>query len=977
VAGVRFAILGPVDIAHDGRSLTVGSGRERFVLAVLLLNAGRTTLADALIDALWPDPPPTAKAQLHNIVSSLRRRLRVGDEELIFSRPGGYELRLGDHELDLREFRDLAASGRAAADRGEHDSAANAFRQAMRLWRGPALADLPDDLATGIRQTLHDERLSVAETAVDAQLATGRHDEALRLLTPLLADYPFQDGLHERQMRALVEAGRRTEALEHYRRMYRHFADELGVEPGPAVRELEQAILRGDAPRTSAPLVVPRQLPPPHAELTGRDKLLGEITGAVREAAQVVLLVGPGGIGKSALALAVAHQLAEEFPDGQLYADLRGGADPDAVIDRFLRALGVDGSALSDDPDERIAMYRTRLAGKRILIVLDDAATEEQVRPLLSATTGCRTLITSRRQLGALVGAARWTVPVLATSDALDLLTGIVGGPRVTAEPDAAIGIVEQCAHLPLAVSIAAARLAVYPHWTLEEFRTRLAEQRGRLDELALGDLDVRASIALSYDALDPDAQLLFRRLGLIDPASWPGWIVEPLVGAPAAHLLDRLIDVHLVEPIGRDPVGQNRFRLHDLVAAFAAELDEDNPTEALTRALKTWLALAAAADKHVPHDVIRAPDLDLPEAPPAALAVATRVPQEWFEVEEHNLVLAIETACRLGLADIAGGLTLRFSGFYAVRSYDDDWAAILHPSIACVRAHGSGHLLSRLLAALFLALLRRDRYADLPAIAAEELELAGDHEALVRAYQHVGIAAERLCRFDEAITALEQAVEAAREPDVPDVLLRGCIDGLANTYTQAGQPDRSLPLAAEAAGTAVETLSDTLFLYHYGIILTYVGQLTEAERVLAAALRVNVELDHDVGIGYLEQTLADVDIRRGDLASAANRLDHARLLHEQFGAGDGLAETLRSTGDLATAHGRWAEAIPAFQGALDIWTRLRSPLERARTLARLERAHTALTDEPNAAACRAEYRAVLDELRLDERCLYLPRLPM
>lgn len=962
------------------------------MLATLLLNAGRVTQVDTLIDALWDEPPPSAKAQLHNMVSKLRRRLRDCGDDVIVSRSGGYELRLGAHELDLLEFRRLAGRGRQATDAGDTAEAAELLTEALALWRGPALADVADDLVAGVRQALHEEKIAVAEEAIEAQLSVGRIDDVLRELAGLIAEHPYRESLHVQQMLALVGAGRRAEALEHYRRTYRRFADELGVEPGRPMRALVQQILRDEAPtpmRAAGGPPVPRQVPPSSVELTGRDKLLGEIAeelGSGQDAGSpVALLVGPAGVGKTALALAAANRMAVRFTDGQLYADLRGRADPHAVTGRFLRALGVDSSTLPEDRDERTALYRSHLAGKRILVVLDDAGSEEQVRALLAGSDGCRTLITSRHQLGALFGAARWTVPVLATPDAVDLFTAIVGPQRVTTEPEAATEIVELCAHLPLALSIAAARLAARPQWTLEEFRSRLARERGRLDELSVGDLDVRASIALSYDALDVENRRLFRRLGLVEAPDWPAWVGDPLIGRPAARLLDQLVDAHLIEPLGRDAVGQQRFRLHDLVVTFATERareddDDAERSSAVSRLLSGWLALATEADERVTHELIPAPALEIPPAPPGTVDLVRQTPSGWFEVERHSLVLAVGQASRLGLPDLAGPLALRVGGFLGSRPSEDDWDLALRQAISCLRAHDSRELLMQLLAALFMACLRRDRYAELPAIAAEELteaRLLGDHEAQVRALRHAAVAADRQGRFDEAINQLEHAVDAASQPDVDPMLLLGSLDSLGATLHQIGHAERAVALferALDLGSVSHSSLQYAHCLYHNGIALTALGRLAEAERMLTESLRINRDLDHEVGVAYMEQALADVDIRAGRLRRAGDRLDRARRTHEiGGGGGDGLAETMRALGELAVAEGRLADAVSSMCAALNIFGRIGSEIDVARTLARLERVHEALGDQDAAVSCRSAYQAILVTLNLDERCFYLP----
>ena len=734
-------MLGSVQV-DDGRADPIGSARERFVLAVLLLGAGRPASVSRLIDALWDDPPRSAKAQLHNMISNLRRR--VGEERIVTG-PAGYELRLGEATLDVLDFRRLAAEGQRARAGGDAAVAVALLGEALALWRGPALADVPDELATATRHALHEERLVAAEARFEAQLTLGRHADVLRDLEPLLAEHPFRETLHQARMVALLGTGRRGDALVAYREAHRRFVDGLGIEPGPALRDLEGQLRRGeDLTPTTTPTVVARQLPPVTAVLTGRDGLIDEITGS---AAPVRVLVGPGGVGKTTVALAVAGRLAASFPDGQLYADLRGSqespADPHAILGRFLAALGVRQSTLPQDRAERVAMYRGVLARTRTLVVLDDAAGEEQLRTLVPDDPGCVALVTSRRQLA---GTARWTVPVLAEEDCLELLGRIVGQERTSAEPAAATELAAVCGRLPLAVSIVAARLAVRPDWTLDELRGRLAEERHRLDELAVGDLDVRASIALSYRTLSPRARRLFRLLGLVRAADWPVWVPRVLLGEPAGDLVAELVDVHLVAPLGADAAGQDRFRLHDLVADYAREQAREHEPDAAaasTRLLAGWLALAAAADERIPHGEGFAVPAST-GAPP----VAVTAPYDWFDAERAGLLGAIEEAVRLGRPDLAGQLALRMSGYLKLRCDYDDWLAALRLAIDPVRAAGLDHVLVKLLSALFVAHGLADRYDEQVAVAEEELAVArrlGDRGAEVVALAHTGRAVRDL----------------------------------------------------------------------------------------------------------------------------------------------------------------------------------------------------------------------------------------
>lgn len=989
-------MLGPVVAWHDGHPVEVGSGRQRFVLATLLLNAGRLTSTDRLVDALWHDPPSTARAQLHNVISNVRRRLRAAGDGLIVTRPTGYELHLGEHRLDLHRFRDLVERGRQAGAGGDHERAAALFADALSLWRGPALADVADDLAATTRQLLGEERVTAAEARLEAQLALGRFDDVLRELDPLLVEHPYRERLHEISMAALAAAGRRADALAAYRQLYRLFADDLGVEPGPALRDLEQRILRGETP--AAPVAAPttpRQLPASSPILTGRDELLrrmsADLDGPAGASGQVTVLVGPGGVGKSSLALAVARRVESSFPDGQLFADLRGThgtpADPHVIIGRLLRTLGVHGSRVPDDRDERIAMYRSYLAGRRMLIVLDDAAGEEQVRPLLPATEGCRVLVTSRRRLDALLGVTRWSVPVLEPDDAVALLAAVIGEQRVGAAPVAAAEVVALCGRLPLAVCVAAARLAVHPEWTLEDFRQRLAHQVNRLDELAVGDLDVRASIELSYQALDEPLRLLLRRLGLLLAGDWPTWVAQELTGDPSnarvERMLDRLVEMHLIEPLGRDAVGQSRYRLHDLIRDFAAERaeaedDAAERAEAVAKVLSCWLALATEADQRADHHTIYSSGLATVAAPQVAVRATRDQPRAWLEVERVSLTTALEQASAQGHAELAGLLALRMSGFLALRAYDDEREHALEVAATALRASGPDDLLLKILQALFAVYAQQARCGEMPALAAEALALArklGDHTRTMRSLLHAGLAARRLGRLREAANMLDEGI-AECDPDVPGSAMPSLLINRAEVHRDLGEPERALPVVEEAlairrreGNRRLEAMN--LIIYAYALIDA--GRLDDAEAALVAAQEITGEIDDDLHSAYVEQTLADVDTRRGRWARAGERLDRALPVFRTLGNADGVAEVHRTRGELAIRGGAPADAVEPLTEALAIWRQLQAPLEAARMLARLALAHDAAGDPAAAARCRAEYRAILADLELTEACLRLP----
>ncbi|MEU4445168.1 BTAD domain-containing putative transcriptional regulator [Actinosynnema sp. NPDC050801] len=986
-----FGVLGPVEVLDGGERLATGSARERFVLATLLLGADRLVTADALVDALWPDPPSSARAQLHNMISNLRRRLHASGE-LIASRPGGYQLSLGPHGFDLAEFRALVNRGRRAGAETDHAGAVAALTKALALWRGPALADVADESVGAVRQALHDEKLAAVEARLDAELALGRADVVLAEVPALIAEHPFREFLHEKQMLALVAAGRRADALTCYQRVHRLFAEELGIEPGRSLRHLHQRILRDDAsePDRGPEHVVPRQLPPRPPVVTGRDDLLDRITTALRptgDVAPVGLLVGPGGIGKTTLALVAAHQSVHRFPDGHLYADLRGSsahpADPHAVTARFLRALGVAASALPEDPDERVALYRSRLAGTRTLVVLEDVAAEKQVRPLLPGSGGCAVLVTSRRALAALVGVHRWTVPVLRRHDAIAVLTSVVGHQRVRAEPEAAAAVVESCGRLPLAVSIAAARLAVRPQWTLAEFADRLAEHRGRLDELSIGDLDVRASIGLTYHALSPGQRLVLRRLGLIAAPDWPAWVARAVAGTPDAdRLLDQLVEVHLVEPVGRA-----RYRLHDLVADYAVEQatteeGEQERTAAQIRVLNGWLALLTAADEVIDHGTDNAAGLAAPPLPDGASPPSRDTALDWCETERISLLTAVDQACALGEAYLAGALALRLVGFLQLRAYDDDRDHALRTAIDAVTVEGHHDLSVRLLHALFLASLQMSRYTELPAVADRQVHLAwtlGDPARQAGALHHRGVAALMTGRLGEAAGWFEQAIAVAREARLGGQFLAKPLRGLADVHAESGRPEQSLPLFQEALEVERDerpSRQTAILLRRYGMALIDVGSLDEAERVLTESAGIARAVGDEFGLAAIGHTAADVDIALGRLDRAAARLDELRVVQDKRANWDGLASVLRSLADIAALCGRWPDAVDLLRDTVELRRRAADPLDVARALARLARARAAVGDSAAARACDDEAQAVVAGLGLEEACLRRPPFP-
>jgi DNA-binding SARP family transcriptional activator len=695
---VGFGILGPLEIHHAGQVLPIGSSRRRVVLAALLLRTNRVVPVDELSEIVWGDTPPSsARNALSVHVVQLRRSLGRGQGQAaaLVWRSAGYMLQVDPDRVDWWRFQRLLGHAREARAAGALERAARDLHAAVGLWRGAALADVPSEwLQQAEAPRLEEARLGALQERVEVDLALGRHADLVGELETLVAAYPFRERLRGLLMLALCRSGQQSAALAVYRDTRRLLIEEQGLEPSADLKRLEHAILNADplvevpAPRptslptsASEPPVDPLcQLPPDVADFTGRQEsvrwlhdLLVGTTKRVATALTVSAVAGMAGVGKTSLAVRVAHQVQAAFPDGQLYVSLRGRQgrplDPAEVLAGLLRDLGVAGAAIPASMEERSKLFRTRLAERRVLIVLDDAASEAQVRPLLPGAPACQVLVTSRRVLAGLEGANLLTLDVLEPSEAIELLGRLTGPGRVAEEPEAARRITRLCGHLPLAVRIAGARLAANRRWRLDELVQRLADERRRLGELRIGDLDVCASFALSYEGVDPSARRLFRLLGMLKLPDVPGWMAAALLDielGAAAPVLEQLVEAQLVETVGYDSCGQLRYRLHDLLRVYAGQqLPDQGPADdgghALQRALGAYVALAeravASLRPGARQDAISAefPRWSIHDLP--AFAIVERDPSEWFRVEHRNLVDSVERAHAAGCWDHARAL--------------------------------------------------------------------------------------------------------------------------------------------------------------------------------------------------------------------------------------------------------------------------------------------------------------------------------
>ena len=815
---MEFGVLGPLQVNGGNASL---AGKQRVVLATLLLRANGVVPVDALIDAMWDDaPPPSARTTLQGYVKQLRQNagLQIGGR--VVTRPPGYLITVADGELDLDRFTGLCDRARPLADRGDWRGASGLFGEALALWRGEPLADVPSAvLERSEAPRLAELRMRAVESRVEMDLRLGRHAGLVAELRRLVSAEPLREGLHEQLMLALYRCGRQAEALQVFRAIDRRLRGGLGIAPGPELSRLHQRILTADpsldgrgtpvdgevpadavtlmaAPAAAAPPVVPAQLPADTVDFTGRDEQVALLCGLLtpppdraRPGAVVISAVaGMGGIGKTALAVHAAHRLRDRFPDGQLYVSLRGATNPlppSEVVARFLRDLGDRDAAIPAGEEERAARYRSLLAGRKVLVVLDDARDAAQVRPLLPGSAGCAVIVTSRNMLPDLPGATPLGLGVLGPDEALTLFSAIIGVPRAAAEPDATARVLACCAGLPLAIRVAGGRLASRPAWTVAQLAARLADKRDRLAELAVGDLAVRASFAVSYAALTSggagardsdgagppgvDPARLFRLLGLPDMAELPLPAVAALAGQPAALVavtLETLTDACLLESPSPD-----RFRLHDLLRSYAADLaartDRAEDRDAAIGRLLHWYAGRAVLAGQVlsPGSSVGAFIPVQPSDPAAALDPEEA--HDWFETEQVSLVAAVGQAAGLGLHDIAAQIPVAMFNFFQRAPYTQNWLAVTATGVASARKLGDDAVLSFLLAKLGAAHAELGHSAEAEASRSEALAASrrvGDKAGEAVVLTRIAIDLARQERFEEALEHLQTvlAIQAA-----------------------------------------------------------------------------------------------------------------------------------------------------------------------------------------------------------------------
>ena len=1020
---MRFRILGPLEVLSPDGWTAIGAPKWRSLLACLLIRPSQLVPTDLLIDELWGDNPPNTA---NNLVSIYVHRLRkvIGDVEgrvLVYRAPG-YLLRLAPGDLDMQQFESQVIEGRNALAVGDLKTAAMLLSDALALWRGPLLADVPPSPLLSTQADRAAELwLAATELRIEADLACGRAAQVVAELRGLVVEHPIRERLWLLLMRALEDAGRRAEALAVYAQAQEVIAAELGVDPGAELQRFHRELLAADASSAASsptksrraartddeaarhpardrgadaevtadagapadsgahatvaraavgvadtaeeeppagelagtiaignfaepssasatqqddatdpvprPLKIrPAQLPTDIGDFTGRKTHVEHLRGLLLAgnaasspgAVRIAVVNGAAGLGKTTLAVHAAHQVRPQFPDGQLYVDLLGAssqaASPGEVLARFLRDLGIEGDKVPARDDERAALYRTTLTGRRVLILLDNAKDAAQVRPLLPGSSSCAVLVTTRNRTSDLAGMRFVDLNVLEDIEALALFSRVVGEERAAAEPDATAEVLVACAGLPLAIRICAARLAARRQWRIATLAGRLRDQHRRLDELTTGDQAVRASFQVSYDSLrtssrGTDPARAFRLLGLWQGARISLPAAAALLGEPddnVAEALENLVDVNLLESPGPD-----WYRFHDLLKVYAteraqAEEPEAARDEAVSRVLGWYLDTAqVAADTVSPqrYQVPRQPTA--PGHPPLSFATVESA-LNWYEDERANIVAATRQAASVGLHETAWRLPPTLTPFFNRRS---NWADCVTThrvaaESALLVSHRPGEAWARMQLGYALARLRDpEAFGHLEQALAIRQEFG---DARGEAQTAIALGEGNLIMYganEDALRYLRRAADLL-EPmgaiSLRSVALNtlgevyfglGDLDAAAECYSQACDVDREI--GGHTEGHALHNLGRVYLIQH---------RLDEAIVSFQEAIRkhrASGTLD-----GEAFKHLGQAQAESGSDADAVASLAEALRIFEQIGDKEQAAETSELLASLATRHG-------------------------------------------------------------------------
>jgi DNA-binding SARP family transcriptional activator/tetratricopeptide (TPR) repeat protein len=955
---VFFRLLGPVELWVRDHAVDIGPQRHRALLAALLFSPRRVVPTSTLIDRVWGESAPASvRNTLYSYITRLRRVLErcspPGSPPILLGRGGGYLLDIEPELVDLHRFRSLMNRARRC---GRDDEAFIWLSdEALHLWRDDPLANVSGDWFAGQREALSIERLGAIAESFDAHERLGRDAELISQLASTLEAHPLSEPIAFRLIAALRRAGRKAEAVACFARVRARIADELGVEPGDELQELHLRLLHEDS---GAELTVrPKtftNLPAATADFTGRveelDWLVDRVTRATPGTPTIVAVNGLAGVGKTTLVLHAAQRLGVRYPDAHLYVDLCGHTpererlSPEEALDTLLRCIGVPAADVPGRLDERVALWRTQLHRKRTLVVLDNAATVEQLQLLLPSSGDTLVLVTSRKRLLGLAGAHPLNLDPFPRTDAALLFERMVGLDRIEGEAEAVAEVLALCGYLPLAVRIAAARLQHRPTWTVEHLLTRLREQSTPLAELADGNRGVAASIHLSYAQLTPDHRRMFRLAGLVPGQDFDVYagaaLVERTVGE-ARRLLEDLVDANLLQQHRPD-----RYRAHDLVRGYArhmADIEDgsDGRRRAIGRLLDYYRRAAFLANGRI---TTRPAPFDLPanDTVAAVPELSDRsAAMAWLKRERTNLVAAVQLAANANWPAHAWQIASRLWYFLDLQGYFDDWIGSQRLAVAAAMSSGDrdGEGIARY--SLGIAYRRSGRYSE----AVDELRRtydlgreAGSDRRQADALNSLGCVHLLRAEYTKAIETLGQARDLYHRigdggGETGVTLNLGIVALHMADYERAGELcqtaiERSLLTGADHNRTdALLTLAD---------VRSHTGEPQAALRLYREAADLAREIDNPGFEARAVNGIARVTAAAGDLAQALDGHQQALTQFRRLGDRSGQAEVHLAFGDSYRAHAATSSAVHHYRQALTLARQIDDRLYEAQAVARL-----------------------------------------